>query len=138
MINWVFGLIKKYWQFIKFCIVGGFNTIADFLVLNLFLYLNTNSNLAWTFGVIAGAICSYLCNRFWVFKHVKSNTKKTLPRFILTFGIFLLITLSFRSLLMDKAGFSDNIAKLISIPFTTMINYFLSKLFTFREKKDIL
>lgn len=156
MIKWAFELIRKYQQFIKFCFVGVLNTIVDFAVLNIFLKLRVFSLLLNLFGltsgelydslsylipvslgVIAGATNSYLWNRFWVFRHVKSTTKKTLPRFIITFGIFMIISLTMVWVLRYKAGFSENMAKLISVPFTMTINYFLTKLFTFRDRKAV-
>ena len=138
MIKKLKELFAKYKQFICFCVVGALNTLVSYLTFLLLNWLvgSDNANVIWLLNSVsdvAGGINSYLWNRFWVFKHSNTNTRESLPKFFITFCTYLLI-----SALLFKGGqlilpISENIIKIIILPITTIINYFMNKLWAFKK-----
>lgn len=53
-------------QFIKFCIVGAVGTIPNYIVYWSLRNIIHN-DIAWLFGIGAGALSNYILNSKWVF-----------------------------------------------------------------------
>lgn len=74
-------------SFVKFCIVGGINTLIDLAVFSLLFYaLSVPLLAANTAGFCAGVLNSYLMNKAWTFGDRAPHTPKT---FILFIGVAL-------------------------------------------------
>lgn len=123
---------KKHRQFITFALIGGVNTVVDFLVFTVF---NEMSGLAidicQALGYSAGLISSFVLNRSFTFK--KEKTAGIIPqiiRFLLINGISVLI-----SMILIKwfyiVGINEYIAKVLVTGIIMVINYMGYKLFVF-------
>lgn len=107
----------------RFIIIGGFNTIHNFVWYNLFLSMGIPYQLAFTFAFALAMTASFFLNTKFAFK-----TKPTLKKFI-QFPVtalpnFLISQLGLM-LLVDRLGFEKGIsgllASLAAIPVTFLV-----------------
>lgn len=134
-------LFNKYKQFISFCLVGGMNTLVSLIVFTILVFITGVDNSQASFMAIllniisdiAGGVNSYLWNRFWVFKKSKSSTKESLPKFVITFCIYLAISSLLFSFFQWLLPVHEIIIKIIVLPVTTIINFFMNKLWAFKK-----
>jgi putative flippase GtrA len=73
----------------RFALIGGFNTLLDLLVLNGLLWLFPTSNtlqilLYTVLAFSAGAVNSFLLNKYWTFQHRQPTTWAEVARFATT------------------------------------------------------
>lgn len=123
-------------QLVKFCIVGALNTLVDFGVFSLVynLVLGADEKLyyiAFSLGWCAGIVCSYICNKRWTFQQ-----KKTLGKQPVLFVILNIVVLGLGMLgmkLLAGVNITGELAKIITIPFTLMLNFLGNKLIVFRR-----
>ena len=134
---------STFWQFLRYCLVGGANTIIDLLLLNLLLWRFPTSNaqtlalynaLAYT----GGALSSFFLNKYWTFR----RTRKTTAREVVRFSISLLLEVIYSSILVWLAGLAlrplianvtlwGNASKLAAVVVGTIISYSLMRFWTF-------
>ena len=142
MMGKIKALFTKYKQFLSFCLVGGLNTLVSLIVFTILVFITGVSNTeSGIFAIIlniisdvAGGVNSYLWNRFWVFKKSKTSTKESLPKFILTFCVYVAISSLLFSLLQWLLPVNEIIIKIIVLPITTIVNFFMNKLWAFKGK----
>lgn len=136
--NTLKALFEKYKQFICFCIVGALNTLVAFLVYTLLAFfsgVDEKNSLLLIFNIIgdiAGGVNSYLLNRFWVFQKNETTTKESLPKFIVTFCLYLGISTGLFKLCQWLLPINKYLIKIIILPITTVINYLMNKLWAFK------
>ena len=116
-------------QFVRFCLVGALNTLVDYgvFVLSYNVIFGRNDSLdfiAVGLGWCAGVVCSFICNSRW-------TGKKVVLFLILNALLYGLTWLSLR--LLGSAGIVEELAKLITLPFTTILNFLGNKLVIFRD-----
>ena len=143
-------LIKKVWnrEVISYLIFGVLTTIVNIVVSYLFkAFLQIEENIASTIGIIASILFAYFTNRKWVFEsnaHTRKEKWIEFGKFILGRSFTMVIEIIGVFLLVDVFhtfyGFlSDNIAFLINKCIITVIviilNFFISKFFTFKKSK---
>ncbi len=118
-----------------FCFVGGLNTLIAYAVYSLLLLLLGRSHYQlWNvIGDIAGGVNSYLWNSRWVFRNQRTAA---IPKFIITFIIYAAASALLMTLCVDGIGMNAYLAKVIVLPIVTLLNFFMSKLWTFRQKRD--
>ena len=142
MMGKIKALFTKYKQFLSFCLVGGLNTLVSLIVFTILVFITGVSNTeSGIFAIIlniisdvAGGVNSYLWNRFWVFKKSKTSTKESLPKFILTFCVYVAISSLLFSLFQWLLPVNEIIIKIIVLPITTIVNFFMNKLWAFKGK----
>ena len=142
MMGKIKALFTKYKQFLSFCLVGGLNTLVSLIVFTILVFITGISNTeSGIFAIIlniisdvAGGVNSYLWNRFWVFKKSKTSTKESLPKFILTFCVYVAISSLLFSLFQWLLPVNEIIIKIIVLPITTIVNFFMNKLWAFKGK----
>ena len=129
-------LFVKYKQFIFFCIVGASNTIVAIAVYSILASLGDFKDFTLVIfsaiGDIAGAVNSYLWNRYWVFKESEVTTGKSVLKFAVTFGIYLTISALLVGLCLSLLPINKYLAKIIVLPVTMTINYLMNKFWTFK------
>ena len=144
-------LIKKVCnrEVISYLIFGVLTTIVNIVVSYILkAFVGLEENIASTIGIIFSILFAYFTNRKWVFTSYANTTKERwieFGKFVLgrsftmvveIVGVFLLVNVihAFYGL------FSDNIAFLINKCIITIIviilNFFISKFFTFTKKKQ--
>lgn len=135
-------IYRKYEEIIVYLIVGICTTIvslaAYFISTRTFLdvenavQLQIANCIKWVSGVIFG----YFANRKYAFK---SKNKNILGEFLSFAGsrvATLFLDMGIMALMVTVMGIWDVFATLVSMVAVTIANYFLSKLFVFRKKKD--
>src|SRR4051794_8655811 len=85
------------YQFIKFNIVGLFNTLLDFLIFSLLIWLGIHYFWAQCISYGAGMTNSYALNKYWTFSHRAAPNKRLILRFIALNGASLLMSLALLS-----------------------------------------
>ena len=129
-------LFVKYKQFIFFCIVGASNTLVAIAVYSILASLGDFKDFTLVIfsaiGDIAGAVNSYLWNRYWVFKESEVTTGKSVLKFAVTFGIYLTISALLVGLCLSLLPINKYLAKIIVLPVTMTINYLMNKFWTFK------
>ncbi len=133
----------------KFLVVGAFNTILNFILLNIFITkghieLFLSNGIAVTIGVCL----SYLLNNYFVFKK-KNLSWHSFGSFVLMTGISALVvqtlviyaflhilTISFMEVISQKLTMllKENIAKGIAVIFGLIWNFVSYKLVVFKER----
>lgn len=131
------ALIKKYKRFIIFALIGVINTGVDFLV---FKAAGALTSLAVEYcqavGYTAGIICSFILNQSFTFRDSeKGNTAFKVARFLIVNAVTLGVSMYGIKLLVGS-GINENIAKVIIIGLTMILNYIGYKLFVFRVKEN--
>lgn len=130
-------------QLMRFCIVGGLNTIVDLLVLNGLLWFwpaqNTIQLVAYnSIAYIIGAVNSFFWNKQWTFQHRQQASAQEVTRFALTTlaGVLcndVLLWIAGRILhpAVLSATLWANISKIVAIAGTVLISYLGMRLWVF-------
>jgi len=120
-------------QFIKFGIVGVFNTCNSLIIYYILLFFKLHYLLANIIAYFTSTFISYFLNKKWVFNHKKENNR-VLQYYIVYITSFFLnnLTLYF---LVDILKLSDKIAPLFVLIVTVPYNYLLTKFWVFKEIK---
>ncbi|MCY8515769.1 GtrA family protein [Bacillus atrophaeus] len=125
-------LKKQTTTLIRFCTVGIGNTLIDFCVFFLLTSLGIPYLFAQVCSYTAGIANSYIWNRIWTFEVKKKADRKEMVGFIIVnitaSGItFLLLYI------LQRAGLSLLISKLIATIGGMMINFIGNRLWVFRD-----
>jgi putative flippase GtrA len=134
---------STFWQFLRYCLVGGANTLIDLLLLNLLLWrLPTSSAqtlaLYNAIAYIGGALSSFFLNKYWTFRLKRKTTAGEVARFTIS----LLLEVAYSSVLVWLAGRAlrplianvtlwGNASKLAAVVIGTIISYSLMRFWTF-------
>lgn len=125
------GLYNKYGKFIKFCIVGGINTVISLVVYTILIKQGMHYLGASTIGYIAGILNGYLLSSKFVFGE-KLNMSKGI-KFILIYLSALVINLLIMSGLIEILGVKEIPAQVIATGFNVLYNFILNNLWTFKK-----
>ncbi|HEK9100884.1 GtrA family protein [Bacillus pfraonensis] len=121
-------------KFLKFGLVGIFNTLITIISYIILVKLGMNYLIANTISYLIGVANSYYWNKNWVFQ---SNSKNL--SVFLKFLTVNLIVLAFNTLslfiLVDKLLYNEFIAQIFAIGIGMMINFFLNKIWTFNQSE---
>jgi putative flippase GtrA len=134
---------NTFWQFFRYCLVGGANTALDLLILNAFLWRfpTNNVQVLVVYNAVAytgGAVSSFFLNKYWTFGRRQRPTSREVVRF--AFSLFLEVLYS--SALMWLAGRAlqplianptlwGNASKLVAVAIGTMLTYTFMRFWTF-------
>ena len=147
MVQKIKNLLTRYREVLLYLIFGGLTTVVDWGLSFLLYYfwgdaIEANAILVHGANVIAWAaavLFAFVTNRIWVFE---SNKKGFLP-ILGELGSFaggrvmtLLLQEAIFVIFFDIMGISEFIVKLIAAVLVIILNYFISKLFVFRKKKN--
>ena len=124
-------LIKKYcnWQFLRYCLIGGINTIVGFGIIFILMALGLIAEVANFIGYCAGIIVSFTLNKHFTFK---ANRNYAFLRFCLAMGSAYVLNLLV--LIICYRGFHLNayIVQILAGIIYTISGFLLSKYFAFR------
>lgn len=129
------------WQFIKFGLVGVSNTVVLYVTYYVLIKFNVQYIIANTIAYFVSVINAYIWNAKLVFKQSnnakeKEKAKSAAKLFVsYTFTLFLGTILLY--VWVDILGISKVIGPIINFPITIPINFFLNKLWAFKDKKVI-
>lgn len=134
---------NTFWQFFRYCLVGGANTALDLLILNAFLWRfpTNNVQVLVVYNAVAytgGAVSSFFLNKYWTFGRRQRPTSREVVRF--AFSLFLevlyssaLVWLAGRALqpLIANPTLWGNASKLVAVAIGTMLTYTFMRFWTF-------
>jgi len=124
---------ENFFQLLRFGIVGVMNTLVDFCVYQLLVWLGLHYALAQCLSYGCGLLNSYLFNSRWTFRQEKKYSKKAFFRFILVNLCSLALSLVLLRLCYEVLGIESNIiAKGIVTVFVMFVNFIANKLFVFK------
>ena len=121
-------------QFIKFGIVGVFNTCNSLIIYYFLLYFKIYYLICNIIAYFASTFISYFINKKWVFKQNKNKNNRVVQYYIVYISSFVLnnVLLSFY---VETMHISDKIAPVFVLVVTVPYNYLLSRFWVFKEKK---
>ena len=130
------GLIPFIKQFLKFGLVGVSNTLIALGVYYLLVYLGVHYIIANIAGFVVSVINAYYWNSKYVFKKGTNGRTKSFIKCFTAYGITFLLGTFLLYVFVDIAGISDKIAPILYLCVTIPINFFMNKLWAFKEQYD--
>lgn len=133
MIAKIKELLKKYRQFLLYCIVGASNTLITWVI----SYVLTSSLVGWSATVAsfpayaAGIVNGYIWSTRTVFK--AKGTVGNLTKFILVNVAMIGLNFLLVWLFENRLGIKGFLSQVLATPFTFIGNYLLNKFWTFRK-----
>ena len=131
------------WQFLRYCLVGGVNTLVDVLMLNILLWRFPTHNVQVlvvynSVAYLCGAASSFFLNKYWTFQH----THKTTVREVRRFAISIVLELIYSNVLVWLVGKAlqpfianttlwGNAVKLVAVVCGAVLSYSLMRFWTF-------
>ena len=128
------GLVR---EFIKFGVVGVVATAIDYAGLNLSLRASSPLYLAVFVGFASGAIVGYFLNNSWTYKHLgKNHNLQDLGKYVVIAAFALLWTELIMHYLSTVNSWNANLSKLVAVFIVFFWNFFVNRLWTFRDQKE--
>lgn len=136
--------LKPFIQFVKFGLVGASNTLVFYLLYAGILFLLRG--LAWKQDYILANVVAFTISIFWsfywnnrfVFKKAENSRRniwKALGKCFLSYGFTGYILENLLSCIwIEGMGISKYISPLLNMIFTVPANFFLNKLWAFKDK----
>ena len=133
------------WQFLRYCVVGGINTLVDLSTLNLILWRFPTSNVQTlllynSFAYTSGAVSSFFFNKYWTFRRRQAVAWREVRRFVMTLILEVLysnalIWLAGRALLplIHNVTLWGNAAKLLATAGSAVLSYTFMRFWTFAK-----
>lgn len=113
-------------EFFRFCVVGGINTVATYIIF-LFLLKVSNYSLAYSVAYIIGIFVSFYLNSLFVFNSQLCWSK--FMKFPLVYLIQYIIGLIFLAFFVEFVKLGPEIGMVLVIVLSIPITFFLSKYF---------
>ena len=137
--NFCWDMYKKYEEGINYLIFGFFAFVLNYVLYVLFagvldIHHLISTALSWALTVVF----AYWTNRKFVFKSKNSDAKSVREEFVSFVGARVatgLLEMGLMFLMVDCAKLNEFISKLVCQVLVIVANYFLSKLWIFKEKK---
>ena len=129
-------------QFVKYNIVGFFNTIIDFglyiLLTRSFLFWQYHFLLANAFAFLVTNIFSFFGNKKFTFKNSSPYLKSQYIKFLIVSIIYLVIVQSILYTGVNLLNFGDIWVKIVASVIGMFWNFYAHKYWSFREKNVII
>ena len=134
---------STFWQFLRFCLVGGANTLIDLSTLNLLLWRfpTHNVQILVVYNSVAyscGAVSSFFLNKYWTFRRRQRPTRREVARFAMSLCCEILysnglVWLAGKALqpVITNPTLWGNASKLLAVGVGTVISYALMRFWTF-------
>lgn len=127
---WMSRYTKISERFLRFLIVGAFNTVFAYSLYSLFIFIGLHYSLAVLFSTIIGICMSFKTLGTLVFENPNN---RLIWKFLIVYGLGYLLNILFLRLFV-MIGFTNlYIDGFISCFLVAMINFFLNKYVVFRN-----
>lgn len=120
-------------QFLRFGIIGAFNTLLALGIYELLVYLGLSPQLSNFIAFIISVANAYFWNLKWVFQTQNVDSKAIL-RFFALYGTTYLISAGLLLLWLDVLHINKFIAPVLSLFITIPTNFLFSRLWVFKSK----
>lgn len=125
-------------NFIKFCLVGGSNTLITLLFFYMFnKILSINYMISSILGYLCGMLNSFVLNKLWTFRNNEKRLFPQLIKFIFVNSTSLGINLLLMYIFINKLHFDSMASQIIATGFTIISNYIGSRFWVFKDLKTI-
>jgi len=128
---YILKLFEKYRQFIRFALVGLYNTVIALMVYYGLIFLNVNYQIANISAFIISSLNGYLWSCRWVFK--SKGNGFSFAKFYSSYGITFLLSVGIVFLVVEVFHGSKLIAPIFSLLLTIPLNFLLNKYWTFKK-----
>ena len=134
---------STFWQFLRYCLVGGANTLLDLLVLNVLLWGFPTKNVLMlvVYNSVAysgGAVTSFFLNKYWTFGHKRRTTRREVVRFSIILALEILysnglVWLAGKALqpLITNPTLWGNVSKIVAVACGAVLSYVFMRFWTF-------
>jgi putative flippase GtrA len=135
-------------QFLRYCLVGGANTLIDVLMLNVLLWRFPTNNILVlvvynSVAYSSGAVTSFFLNKYWTFGHKQRTTGREVIRFAIILALEILysnglIWLVGKALqpLMTNVTLWGNASKLLAVAGGAVLSYACMRFWTFAGRSQ--
>jgi len=132
-----------FWQWFRYCLVGGANTLIDMLVLSILLWRFPTTQVQVlviynSLGYIAGAASSFFLNKYWTFGRKQRPTSQEVGRFLVSIALEILSSNGLLWLIgnalhpfLTNTMIWGNTSKLLAVAANTVLSYFIMRLWIF-------
>lgn len=149
---------KNLTEIVKFCSIGAFNTVLDYVLFFLFFsILNINKTMAQVFATAIAMTNSYVFNRYWTFGRRGMIRADEIIKFVVVNFVAMSVTIICLHLFYDflhaeclvnyllsltnisyrlSGDSSVMFCKLISMPFSLIVNFLGNRLWVFKKNSD--
>ena len=136
------------WQFLRYCLVGGANTLLDLLVLNVLLWGFPTKNVLMlvvynSVAYCGGALTSFFLNKYWTFGHKRRTTRREVVRFSIILALEILysnglVWLAGKVLqpLITNPTLWGNVSKLVAVACGAVLSYAFMRFWTFAGRSQ--
>jgi len=118
-------------EFLKFSVVGIFNTVAGYAIYYVLLFYHLHYLAALLISYIFGILNNYYLNRYWVFAS-EHHFKRELPRFIIVFSANILLNVALLPVFVELLKFDPRIAQLFLQLCLAMLTFLGLKFWSFQ------
>jgi len=133
------NLIKNFWPFIKYCIVGATGTFVDLFFLYVLVeYANLPVLTSTTISFILAVINNFVLNKIWTFQNKSKNYRKLFIKFLIVSVIGLGLTVACMYIFVHILFIWYMLAKIITSIVVLTWNFFGNKMWTFRLREKIV
>jgi len=134
---------STFWQFFRYCLVGGVNTVIDLLTFNVLLWCFPTNNALVLVGCnsvayASGAVSSFFLNKYWTFRHKQGMTRRELVCFAISLSLEILysnglVWLAGKALqpLIANAMLWANASKIVAVVVGAVISYLFMRFWIF-------
>ena len=139
---------STFWQFLRYCLVGGANTLLDLLVLNVLLWGFPTKNVLIlvvynSMAYSGGAVTSFFLNKYWTFGHKRRTTRREVVRFSIILALEILysnglVWLAGKVLqpLITNPTLWGNVSKLVAVACGAVLSYAFMRFWTFAGRSQ--
>lgn len=126
------SLIRQFYPFFKYCVVGVMGTAIDLLVVILLVELfDFHPVLAAFFGFLLAVTNNFFLNKIWTFQNRSKNYRKLWIKFFLVSSVGLAMTIALMYMFWEIFHIDYRIAKLLTSAIVLVWNFLANKFWTF-------
>lgn len=130
LIQFIKKLFK--YQFVRFLIAGGINTLFSYSIFALLLFVLKNKYIATTLETIIAIAFNYFTSSHMVFKN-KTFSLFMIIKFYGIYGVTYLINLLHLHITVDIYGWNEYLSQFVTLLYLPFISFTLQRLFVFKN-----
>jgi putative flippase GtrA len=121
-------------QFVKFCLVGTFNTVLDF---SIYLFLTRGVHLYFLYAnlisLLVAMTSSFILNKYWTFKDTNKDLQKQYLKFVLVNVVYFFLYNAVLFSLVHWLKIFDLMAKAVAVVAGLFWNFGANRYWTFKK-----
>ena len=133
-----FKITDKSWQFLKYCISGGFGIIIDiFVFFVLVTFFNIEYLISNLISFSLGTIVCFYMQKNWTFQYTSNKMFQFYSKYLLSIGVIFLLNNALLITGVKIIHLEEIQAKFFQIFLSAIMGYLISKNFVFAKKRVI-